>query len=184
MSFRQMFILPDGSPLLIRKIAYKDAEQINDLAVQIFGSTDQVFTSLTEFQGRNTLEAQYKRIKHYSENIGKCILVAELDRQLVGSIDFWNGHRKKIAHTGEFGMGVHSDFRDRGIGKCLLEALLNWAEENPLIEKVKLGVFASNKRAIHLYQKMGFEQEGRRIAEVKTATGNYIDIIEMYRMVK
>lgn len=184
MQLRQMFILKDGTAVIIREVSYSDAIKLNRLAAQIFSSTNEVLTSIDEFQTNNTTAAQLKRIKHYIQKEGKCILVAEIDNQLVGTIDFWNGHRAKIAHTGEFGLGVHPSFRNKGIGHLLLEKLLDWTTQNPLIEKVKLGVFASNKRAIHLYKKMGFMEEGRRIAEIKTAEDNYIDIIEMYKIVK
>lgn len=182
---RQMFVLKDGTPLIVRAVTFNDAVVLPSLMAQIFGSSDQVLTSLEEFQATTaTVEAQLKRIKHFSEAIGKCLFVAEIDGQLVGTIDFWNGHRKRIEHTGEFGMGVLPDYRDKGIGKCLLEVLLTWATENPIIEKVKLGVFANNLRAIHLYKKMGFQEEGRRVAEIKMADGAYYDIIEMYKQVK
>jgi len=181
---RELFILKNGSTLLVREATFQDALALNDMAAQIFGSSDQVLTSLEEFQASGTLEAQLKRIKHFSEALGKCIFVAEIDRELVGVIDFWNGYRKRIEHTGEFGMGVLSTHRDQGIGTCLLQILLKWAAVNPIIEKVKLGVFANNLRAVHLYQKMGFQEEGKRIAEIKMSDGQYHDIIEMYKNVK
>lgn len=181
---RELFILKDGTPLLVREVTFQDAIPLNEMVAQVFGSSNQVLTSLEEFQNTGTIEAQLKRIKHYSEAIGKCIFVAEIDRQLVGTIDFWNGHRKRIEHTGEFGMGVLPEYRDKGIGACLIQMLLKWAIVNPVIEKVKLGVFANNPRAIHLYKKMGFEEEGRRIAEIKMSDGQYHDVIEMYKNVK
>lgn len=184
MVFQQLFSLKDGRSLIVREVTYYDAAALNQLAGAVFSSTDHVLTLPEEFEPVNNLKAQTERIKHYLEHECKCILVAELEGQLVGTLDFWNGHRQKIAHTGEFGMGVHPSFRDLGVGKALLETLLRWATIHPIIEKVKLGVFASNKRAVHLYQKMGFIQEGRRVAEVKTADSNYIDIIEMYKIVK
>lgn len=181
---RELFILKDGSSLLVREATFQDAIPLNEMVAQVFGSSDQVLTSLEEFQTTGTIEAQLKRIKHYSEAIGKCIFVAEIDRQLVGTLDFWNGHRKRIEHTGEFGMGVLPEYRDKGIGACLIQMLLKWAVSNTIIEKVKLGVFANNPRAIHLYQKMGFEEEGRRVAEIKMSDGQYHDVIEMYKNVK
>lgn len=179
-----MFILKDGTPLIVREITFQDALSLNEMAARVFGSSNQVLTSLEEFKQTSTLEVQLKRIKHYSEAIGKCIFVAEVDRQLVGTLDFWNGDRKRIEHTGEFGMGVVPEYRDLGIGACLIKVLLKWAKENPIIEKVKLGVFATNHRGIHLYKKMGFIEEGRRVAEIKMADGNYFDVIEMYQNVK
>ena len=112
------------------------------------------------------------------------MLVAEVDNKLVGTLDFWNGNRKRIQHTGEFGMGVMQGFRNKGVGQLLLKVLIEWAQNNGLIEKVKLGVFASNVSAIHLYQKMGFKEEGRRISDIKIAEGNYGDVIEMYLWVQ
>lgn len=180
---QEMFILKNGTPLIVREATFKDAIPLNEMAARVFGSSNQVLTSLEEFRETGTIEAQLKRIKHYSNEIGKCIFVAEIDRQLVGTLDFWNGHRKRIEHTGEFGMGILPEYRDQGIGTCLLTLLLKWAKENPMIEKVKLGVFASNDRAIHLYRKMGFIEEGRRVAEIKMEDGNYFDVIEMYQNV-
>jgi RimJ/RimL family protein N-acetyltransferase len=184
MILQQLFSLKNGQPFIVREVTYYDAAALNQLARAIFSSTDQVLTSPEEFEKVNNLKAQTERIKHYTEHNCKCILVAEVKGEIVGTLDFWNGHRAKVAHTGELGMGVHPDFRNQGIGKGLLETLLRWATIHPILEKVKLGVFASNERAIHLYRKMGFIQEGRRIAEVKTAESSYIDIIEMYKIVK
>ncbi len=180
---RQSFTLQDGTVLMIREVTFNDALGINHLGTMIFSSTDQVLTSPEEFRKDGTFENQLKRIKNYSEAAGKCIFVAEIEGRIVGMIDFWNGHRKRIEHTGEFGMGVHPDYRNKGIGKCLIEMLLKWAKENPMIEKVKLGVFSTNARGIHLYTKMGFVEEGRKVNEVKTEEGKYIDVIEMYKCV-
>jgi RimJ/RimL family protein N-acetyltransferase len=65
----------------------------------------------------------------------------------------------------------------------LLQVLLEWAEKNPLIEKVSLGVFATNHRAISLYKKMGFIEEGRKINEFKFDDNEYVDDILMYKLV-
>ena len=181
---RQMFILKDGTPLVVREANYNDAIFMNLMVAQIVSSTDQVLTSLNEFQNSMTLNAQLTRIKDYSESTGKCLLVAEVDQKLVGTIDFWNGHRKRIEHTGEFGMGVLFDYRNLGVGRCMIEYLLKWAAENPIIEKVKLATFATNKNGLHLFKKMGFVEEGRRIAEIKMDDGKYLDVIEMYVNVK
>lgn len=181
---RKMFILKDGTPLVVREATYNDAVVLIPLLRRIFQTSSEVLTTIGEFQKEDTLEAQLQRIKHFSEAPGKCLFVAEMGSALVGTIDFWNGHRQRIAHTGEFGMGVLPECRDKGIGKCLLETLLEWAKENPLIEKVKLGVFASNARAIHLYKKMGFVEEGRKTNEIKMESGAYFDVIEMYQIVK
>ena len=56
-------------------------------------------------------------------------------------------------------MGVHPAYRESGLGTLLLTEALRQAEEyGP--EKVELGVFSSNARAISLYRRMGFVREG------------------------
>ncbi|WP_328043105.1 GNAT family N-acetyltransferase [Neobacillus mesonae] len=69
------------------------------------------------------------------------------------------------------------------MGKLLIKELLNWAEHNPLIEKVSLGVLSTNQRAIELYKSMGFVEEGRKIKEVKFSDDLYVDDILMYKLV-
>ena len=60
---------------------------------------------------------------------------------------------------------------------------LDWAEKNPLIEKVSLGVLSTNYRAIALYKSMGFVEEGRKIKEIKINENEYVDDILMYKFV-
>jgi RimJ/RimL family protein N-acetyltransferase len=60
---------------------------------------------------------------------------------------------------------------------------LAWAEQHPSIEKVSLGVFSTNERAITLYKKMGFIEEGRKIKEFKMSDDEYIDDVLMYKLV-
>lgn len=71
----------------------------------------------------------------------------------------------------------------RGLSKLLIENLLKWAKYNPYIEKISLGVFSTNERAIALYKKMGFVEEGRKINEIKLHDNEYIDDVLMYKMV-
>jgi len=63
-----------------------------------------------------------------------------------------------------------------------MNAFIEWAEASS-VEKVCLSVFATNARAIALYQKFGFVEEGRRPNEVKLGPGEYVDDVLMYRFV-
>lgn len=112
-------------------------------------------------------------------------LVAEINGYVVGLIDFHgNSKRRRLSHSGAFGMSVLQEYRDQGIGSVLIESLLAWAKECKLVEKVSLAVLATNQRAIFVYKKLGFIEEGRRIREVKIGPGKYVDDILMYKFVK
>jgi len=76
-------------------------------------------------------------------------------------------------------MSIAKAYRNQGVGKSLLKVLLDWAEENPLIEKVCLEVFAENENAIALYKRTGFVEEGRSRKAVKINEEQYHDLILM-----
>ncbi len=64
-------------------------------------------------------------------------------------------------------MSVKKGWRSQGVGRALPEALIAWGEANPLIEKLRLEVLATNERAIHLYTALGFKEEGHLLRQVK-----------------
>ena len=60
------------------------------------------------------------------------------------------------------GMSVHQVERNRGIGSALMAYAIDWARASGVLTRIELYVYASNARAIHLYEKFGFQLEGRR----------------------
>ena len=92
-------------------------------------------------------------------------LVAELDGRVVGGANLQRGRWSKNDHVADLGVAIRKEFRGRGIGEALLRAGLEWARAVG-IRKVRLGVFATNERAIALYRKLGFVEEARLRGEV------------------
>jgi len=101
-------------------------------------------------------------------------LLAEAEGRIVGSI-----HVEPSRHGfGEIGMAVAQDWRGRGVGSALLETAIAWAREQRL-HKLSLDVFAHNERAIGLYRKFGFVEEGRRVKHYRRQSGELWDALEM-----
>ena len=73
---------------------------------------------------------------------------------------------------------IEAHFRKRGLpGKTVLDLADNWL----MLVRVELTVFADNERAIHLYEKLGFEKEGlKRMTTVRD--GKYADEYMMARI--
>lgn len=166
----------------IRKATEHDAQEMLDIQRSVLTEEDFLMTTVEEFD--QTIEGQQSWIQAKVNHERETILVAEVNERIVGWIVFQSSHRKRLVHTGSFGMMVHKNFRNQGIGKALLQELLRWAEQNRFIEKVCLGVFSTNKHAIALYKKLGFIEEGRKINEVKLNDEVYVDDILMYKNVK
>ena len=174
--------LKTGETVIIRTAVPDDAEAVLEHARLILAKDMYNVTTLEEFemtaeQEREWIQAHYDKPAHIA-------LVSEINESLVGFLGFENGSRKRLAHQGTLHMSVRAQFRGKGIGKALLQSLIDWAEENPAIDKVALSVFAANRPAINLYKKMGFLEEGRRLRAIKIKDGQYVDDILMYRFVK
>lgn len=167
--------------VLIRLAEAKDAEKMLYIQEKVISEEKYLITEIEEFF--QTVEGQSKWIEAKQLNKREVIFVAEIQDEVVGWIVFQSPSRIRVAHTGSFGMMVLKDYRQRGVGKALLKALLEWAKENPLIEKVCLGVFSTNENAIKLYKNMGFKEEGRKVREIKLNRNEYIDDILMYKFV-
>lgn len=169
--------LKNNGSVVIRTVQEGDAEAYlilgkSIMSEEIYSLTQADELNLTIEQERNWLKSNIEDDKHL-------IIVAEVDGKIVGQLDFSNGHRKRNAHTGEFGMGVHKDFRGLGIGSFLLEALIDWAKDQPELEKINLCVHQTNERAIATYKKLGFQVEGLRTKDLKYPNDIYVDTVLM-----
>jgi RimJ/RimL family protein N-acetyltransferase len=168
----------ERNSFIVRRPTETDAQSIIDYSKILFASTDQVLTTLEEYT--ITLENEKAWINNFNQNPNALVLVAEVEKQIVGLLFFVPQTKKKNSHTGEFGVSVHPDFQRKGIGRSLVENLLTWAQANKTIEKVFLNVFVTNGRAIKLYQDLGFKEEGRFVKAVRQPTGEYVDVVQMY----
>ncbi|MDO4321849.1 MAG: GNAT family N-acetyltransferase [Lachnospiraceae bacterium] len=125
--------------------------------------------------------------EEYLEKIGRdaddFMISAFWDGELVGNISV---HRirnlSKYRHRGGLGVSIQERACDMGLGTALLEEALAFAERTSF-EQIELGVFSDNPRALHLYEKAGFEQIGRIPRAFKLKDGTYRDEIQMvYRI--
>ena len=107
-----------------------------------------------------TLEQTRRYLAHLRESGGIALVAIEHER-LVGWIDVSRGPFEGLTHYGRLGMGVAVDARGQGLGRVLLTRAFAQAFGSGL-DRVELEVFASNTRAVALYRRTGFVEEGRR----------------------
>lgn len=166
--------------VIIRKAIESDAEQIINHTKMVLEENSNFFaTSLEEFQ--TTVDEEKDWIKFQDEQ--GLLLVAEVNKTIIGILSFRLSPRKKFCHQGLFGMSIQESFTNRGIGSSLITRLLEWAKEDNRVEKISLEVFFNNERAIHLYTKLGFTEEGRRVKQAKIGPNEYVDDIWMSKFI-
>lgn len=167
--------------VVIRPATPDDAQALIAHAESVMAEEVYSLTEPGEFQMPLAQEREW--ISQMNDNPNFFLRVAEVQGKVVGLIHVSNGHRRRIAHTAEFGMSVDRPFRNQGIGRLLLEAMLQWAHENPVLEKISLKVHADNERAIHLYKSLGFTQEGYLKKEIKYGPNHYVDTLILAKWV-
>ena len=105
-------------------------------------------------------------------------VVAEVDGRMVGQCEVTLGAGRK-SHVGTLGISVKQGYRDVGIGQELMREAEKCGGRLGL-EKIMLEVFATNDRAIHVYEKMGYRIVGRVPGEIKYM-GEYVDGLYMIK---
>ncbi len=163
--------------LNIRKAEIKDAQAMLNLAMDNFRNSEYLLTVPEEFNV--TVEQEENWIQSFKDNPDSLLLIAEINRKIIGVLNFNNYHKKRFSHVGEMGMSVHHKYRGKGIGAAMLKTLIDWAEKNERIEKIVLKVFTLNLPAISLYKKFGFMQEGLEKKAAKIGNGEYWDNLIM-----
>jgi len=173
--FPKHITLTDGQKILIRKADIKDASEILEFTDRVGEETDYLSHGPGELG--LTLRDQQKLIDR-SVKIGNwLILIAEMNEQIVGTLNFISGTRPRITHTGIFGVTVLKEHWGLGIGRGLVKSLVEWAR-TAKIRKVNLKVRPDNTRAMDMYRKLGFVEEGRITREFYI-NGKYYDNILM-----
>lgn len=106
--------------------------------------------------------------------------VAEENGKVIGLGILMNHGNLRKKHVGVITLMVNSDYQNKVIGSLLMDKLINLSESLNII-RLELCVFRDNYKAINLYKKFGFKEEG---IKVKSAlkNGEYIDEIMMARI--
>lgn len=175
--------MKDGTPFVIRCAEEGDAEAALEFLGHIAATANE-FNVMLMGEPAKTVEAEREWLRENRVNPAQIALLAVHEGRIVGLTNFRGQDRLRVAHHGHFGISVHAAYRERGVGAAMITALLDWARVHPVIEKVCLGVFATNTRAIHLYTKMGFREDSRREKEFKFGPGRYVDDVQMSQWVK
>ncbi|MEJ2515459.1 MAG: GNAT family N-acetyltransferase [Gammaproteobacteria bacterium] len=113
---------------------------------------------------------------------GNLHLLAESGNQLLGmgSLHFDPAALRR-RHAAEVGLVVDPGSYRRGVGRALLEALVDLADNWLNLRRLELTVYADNAAAIALYEKAGFQREGLH-RDYAFRDGAFADAVCMARL--
>ena len=163
---------PPSGELTVRPVRMEDAEALNALRRQ--PSVAALIMALPSERVQST--------RQFVESLtpNEHVMVAERDGRVVG-IGGLHVQQGKLRHVGIIGVAVGERFQGQGIGRRLMDTLLDLADNWIGLVRLELEVLAENTRAIRLYESLGFEIEGCQRQRIFRA-GRYSDSLIMGRI--
>jgi len=161
--------------LEIRPVCEEDAQKVIEYINLVSGESD--YLSFGENEFKITVEEEREIIRSFRERDNCLMIAARLGEKIVGLLTFEGGHRERLKHRGEFGLTVAKEYWGMGIGKRLIEYMIETVKKNG-ITRIGLQVRADNERAIKLYSNFGFVKEGhlKRFMKIRE---KYFDFLQM-----
>ena len=171
--------LPSGKALLVRSVTAADAEVHIKFMCMTSGET--------HFMARYPEECVYS--PETAASLAACeespfnFEVGVFDgKEQVGRIGVCCVRSMlKYRHRAYVGISILKDYWGCGLGSYLMQLAIDQTRSNGF-EQLELGVYSDNARAIHLYEKFGFERYGIQPRAFKLKDGTYRDEIIMVKM--
>ncbi len=173
--------LKSGNSIKIRVAKVADAQNLLDLKRSYIKNTTSIPLQLVEYP--NDLNKELSIIEQYLSSSNSILLIAEFDNEAIGNIDLTGNVRSKLSHTAMIGMGIKEEWRNQGLGRALIESVLDWAKNHSELKLIWLDVYASNELGYNLYKNTGFIVSGI-IKDFFKEEHGYNDKVQMYQRIK
>lgn len=161
-----------GMDFIIRPIKISDASDINEIRIQD-GVRENTLGIITE-----TVMKSENFIRNLDSNSHQ--LVAEVQGKVVGVAGLTIMKNPRMKHSADFGISVRREYQGQGIGRKLVEKIIDLADNWLMLIRIELGVLEGNERAVNLYKSLGFEIEGKKKYSI-VRNGKYVDEYIMAR---
>lgn len=149
--------LKDGTSILLRPELLTDLEMLWEMFSTL--SVDSLMY-LPKPITRDRVESWIENLD-YDRTLPILAVVKEGSKErIVGSATLAFSTVEAFKHKAEFGITVHDDYQNRGLGTALTRHIVDIARLRGL-KKISLTVVTENHRAIRVYEKCGFRMEGR-----------------------
>lgn len=150
--------LKNGMELVLRQATEDDAAAVVDFLSLVSGESDNLLFSAGEFN--MSVEDEKKFLAAKADAKTSAFFIGRIGDEVVCFGNLHADVRKRIAHSADVALAVKKKYWGIGIGKALMQTMIDFAKSNGKTEILHLGVRKGNTAAYALYQKMGFEEIG------------------------
>jgi RimJ/RimL family protein N-acetyltransferase len=151
-------ILKNDIEVTIREATKEDAQNMIDFYNVVGGETDFLSFGANEFK-RDLYEYE-EYITATSKEQNSIMLLALIDSEIISIATINSSQKERTNHVGTLGIVISKKYTGLGLGKIIMNDLIEWAKQNGVTKKINLVTNETNTVAIELYKKLGFEVEG------------------------
>lgn len=168
-----------GREVILRSAEENDAENLINFLKTAASETSFLIREPDEIT--LSLKQEQAFIKSKKDSKNELLLIAEVDGRHIGNCSLMSiGDFKRYRHRCEIAIALYKEYCGLGIGKAMLEAILDIAEKIGY-EQAELEVIGDNKPAIALYEKLGFKIYGTFPDNMKYENGSYANAYWMMK---
>lgn len=164
----------DGTPITVRALVKEDAAMVIDYMRHMYATCSFLAREVEEWT--ITVEDEIAWLTRAHENARQLIAGAFDGPLLVGLADVCPiSNQMRMSHRCQCAISVAPTHQGRGIGKALMETLIE-AAKRAGYEQMELEVVSINDKALGLYRKLGFVAIGTIERGMKYKDGSYADL--------
>lgn len=166
---------------MVRQLESKDSAIYYNIRLEALGLNPEAFGSGAEDWSKATDE-QVKNLLEKS-NPDDFVLGYFQDSELVGVIGLKREKKHSVGHKGTvWGLAVLPRYRNQGIGKTLLKALIAKASENQELKYLRAVATVSVLNAQHIFTSCGFKVYGLEPRGIKQGQNLYDQLFVMLNL--
>ncbi|EGP4872294.1 GNAT family protein [Enterococcus faecium] len=168
--------------IILREAVPDDAKDILSMMEQVNSETE--FLALDEAELLLPPETLSEELSYMYESNNNLLLLAINEGTIVGTASVKADSQFRLSHVGEVGISILQEYWGMGLGTLMLEEIINWVKEMGVLFRLELDVQVRNERAVHLYQKMGFQIEAVMLRGARTDLGEFLDVYKMSYLIE
>ena len=177
MKYEQRITLKNGKKAWLKNGDAPDGNAVFDIFNATHAETDYLLSYPDENSFDPEQEAHFLEEKTKSPN--EIEIIAFIDGKIAGMAGIGAiGTKYKVKHRAEFGISILKEYWGLGLGRALTEACIQCARDAGYVQ-MELNVVSENKRAISLYQNLGFAEFGRNPKGFLSRTSGFQELIYM-----
>lgn len=177
MKYNQTVILKNGKEALLRNGLASDGQAVFENFNQTHAETDYLLSYPDENSYDAEQEAQFLNEKTESPN--EIEIIAIIDGKIAGTAGIEAvGKKYKLKHRAEFGISILKEYWGLGLGTVLTKACIQCAKDAGY-DQLELDVVAENKRAVALYEHLGFKEFGRNPKGFHSRISGFQELVYM-----